>query len=686
MTRPTSEAGGTTALVLVGFVVLVIPAGIGLAHVSGESSTGTAAVITPTLPPTGLTPTPSSTGTSTGTPVPTTDDGGTTTDGNATSGRTLVVDGADTVVGGGDLPGGEGTCPNARYATIQNAVDDAEPGDTVAVCEGTYPESVTVDTADVTVLARGRVTVDADIRVGFVVTAPAVTIDGFAVNTTDGAGIRVAADRVVVRNNLVHSTKNGENAHDDDGIKLVSANWSVVRNNTVFGFPDDEISVGEANGTETRVNASHHNRIVDNDVSGRSGSRFVNSGIYVGVQAARSTVRNNTVTDIYYNVALQFPESIAGARAQFGVGIWADGNHTVVRNNTIERTYWGLYGSGPHIALINNTMRDITLQGAQFNNLDEHIRIEGNTVDGSLTGGIQVIVANGSADLIGNTVRNVNCEAGSSGVACGNGFSISLQRRNASARVLNNTIRNATHGIRLVHSSEESVANVEIHRNLILHSENLGIYNANSDTTDGYWPVVDATNNIWACGGPSSGLADPYTGRVANGSGDPVSAGDDPGVSNVHFDPFEIHEPESCPGSSVPPTDTPTETQTPTVTPSPTPTGTPTPPSPAGPTNGTDGTTGDGLGGTGDDGAGGTGGADAIGPEDGSGGTTAASTVTPTATSRLTSRPHLSPTAVVEPGFGFVAGFLGITLLAGVLAGRRASLRGPNTGREGSDD
>src|SRR5262245_46895318 len=36
-------------------------------------------------------------------------------------------------------------CPRAQFASIQAAVDNARPGDTVKVCAGTYAEQVTVD-------------------------------------------------------------------------------------------------------------------------------------------------------------------------------------------------------------------------------------------------------------------------------------------------------------------------------------------------------------------------------------------------------------------------------------------------------------------------------------------------------------------------------------------------------------
>src|SRR5690606_34505133 len=39
------------------------------------------------------------------------------------------------------------------YTSIQDAVDDAEPGDTVSVCPGTYAESVEIETSDLALMS-----------------------------------------------------------------------------------------------------------------------------------------------------------------------------------------------------------------------------------------------------------------------------------------------------------------------------------------------------------------------------------------------------------------------------------------------------------------------------------------------------------------------------------------------------
>jgi hypothetical protein len=47
-----------------------------------------------------------------------------------------------------------GSCPNAQYTSIQEAVQDALPGAKIKVCPGTYPEQVTIDKPDLTLFSE----------------------------------------------------------------------------------------------------------------------------------------------------------------------------------------------------------------------------------------------------------------------------------------------------------------------------------------------------------------------------------------------------------------------------------------------------------------------------------------------------------------------------------------------------
>lgn len=600
--------GQVSVLVLGGFVLLAIPAGLSLGQGLTGSSHATDAVLTPTLPPTDLTPTDTATPSATDTPrnpapIPTP----TQTVGNES--RTHVVGAPD-----------EADCEPPDHLTIQDAVDHAEPGDRVLVCAGTYAGNVTVGTPNITIEATGNATVAAGPLSAFNVSAPDVTIDGFDVQTTDGVGIWVAGDRGVIRDNTLRSSKDGGSSLDDDGIKLVQVNRTLVSNNTISGFPDDGVSVGEDSDSrkhgafdapfDDRGNESHHNRIISNTQSGLPG--YSHAGIYVGTQAAKTLVRNNTVTDNQWHAASYYTP----LRLRLGGGIQTRGHQTLIAGNTALRNTWlgiRVYANGTRV--VNNTVRY----------------------------GYFGIQARGRAAIIGNTVQNTYQYAV---------WLTSMTVVNPARRVVENRLTN-NRGDAINLYPQNNVSNTEIHRNVILNNDRTGISHSNSNKTDGYWPIVNATNNIWGCGGPSSGLEDPYTGRSANGNGDQISAGDEPGVSNIHFDPYQVRNPAACPGSPKTTPDEPTPTPTtPTMTPSPTVSPTPTPTPPTGSGGGTD-AGGDGPG---------SGAIDDWGNTTGDTGAGARTPVTPPPTPTALPTPTLSPNPVVEPGFGVVAWTVGVVL------------------------
>lgn len=105
--------------------------------------------------------------------------------------------------------------------SIQTAVDNADPGDTICVRSGTYQEHVSIDKRDETVRRHpqpatdepaevdGSVSLDAD---GAELRLMAVTrTDDIEAPSPDAFAIRVRADDTVVAHNRVHSLE-GESA------------------------------------------------------------------------------------------------------------------------------------------------------------------------------------------------------------------------------------------------------------------------------------------------------------------------------------------------------------------------------------------------------------------------------------------------------------------------------------------
>jgi len=125
-----------------------------------------------------------------------------------------------------------------------------------------------------------------------------------------------------------------------------------------------------------------------------------------------------------------------------------------------------------------------------------------------------------SASSRSEVAINQNILAGAkTGITTQNGL-----LNNSSVTIENNRIYGNDYGIYL-----EAVAggsSVFINRNSITGSSDYGLYVKNSTVT------VNATHNWWGhATGPSGGVADPITRRVADGSGVAISG-------NVHFDPW----------------------------------------------------------------------------------------------------------------------------------------------------
>lgn len=702
-------------LLLVGLLVLGIPAGLSLVRESTALTPhrttvppGTQAV------PTSTSPLPLPTDTSQNlTPTGTHVLGGPTTPSPTATGAhnddVLLVDDRSPVDGE--------DCPTANYEEIQPAVDAADTGDTVVVCAGRYA-GVDVDTPELALRARGDAEITGTGRPAVLITAPKVVLSGFTARVTGtNRTIVVGARNALLRNTTVFATLGPTTTGPAVGVHLSDGL-------TAEGRPDPRLA--EATGS----------RIVDGTFDASTPPEANASAFAVWADADRTTVRassfsgrnnassvystgNDTVirdNDVRYpnpkeRVPLsptrypQRPAIQVGAAFCFEnrrdpdcsgnistvttppAHDWATGNvvannsidgaprnavmvlevagGTVVRDNSVQGIpRHGMNFIANDTTVRSNTLTDVSASGIRIIGYNNSV-LE-NTIDGTDFWGILTDSFEGPGNVLirGNTLRN-------------NDVGAMLIGRDTTGRVVRNTITNNENGIVVYTDPSGGTYDIEAHHNRIWQNSGFGVWVYNFDPTDGDWPVFNATANVWGCGGPSGGLRDPVTDRVANGTGDAVSAGDERGYSNVHFDPFQ--ERSSCP-SLLPtstPTVTPTVTTTRTPTPSPTPsladsgrTGTKDTTRSSGTTatgaaggngtsNGSDGQTGPGAG---NDAEREPPDADLVTPEQ------------PTRRSATTapSTPTTPPvTPRVEPGFGGLASLLGVAIFAGLLGVRR---------------
>ena len=270
----------------------------------------------------------------------------------AASGRTLIV---------GD--GGPG-CRDARYSTIQSAVDAAQPGDEIPVCAGTYREGVSVRASRLKIFSRTRHQA--------VVQAPQHSYAfGLFAQSTLVRGFTLAVDPTVPC---------GE--HGGDGVYSIYG--ATIEDNRLRPGDCHQFQDGISNSLSTGRGRFW---VVRNDISGVRGS---------AIRLQDDAVANsNTIR-----------EAVVGVRFDGGVGL--------VQDNTIEQSGTGIYGdaferAGFKLAVRGNRLsrnqNGISIYGVNLG-VDSpssffNVQIVGNSVRDSIQDGI-VIDSSASTFVTGN--------------------------------------------------------------------------------------------------------------------------------------------------------------------------------------------------------------------------------------------------------------------------------------------
>ena len=234
----------------------------------------------------------------------------------ATSARGATLYVSPTATG---TSGSAGTsCADAGYRTIASALKRAVDGDTVVVCDGTYPEHVTVSRA-VTLQGDGNAVIDAtSFNVAVRITGDGATVTGLTITNATGQGIfatNVAditiTDNVVEHNDLgvggkstylYCTTKNfvpdcGEGVHLS-GVSDSRVEGNTIRDNSGGILVSDELG-------PTHDNVITGNTVVDNVlncgitiVGHRKGAVDANGTLHPKVAGVYdNTITNNVVTN-----------------------------------------------------------------------------------------------------------------------------------------------------------------------------------------------------------------------------------------------------------------------------------------------------------------------------------------------------------------------------------------------------
>ncbi|MCQ1536213.1 hypothetical protein FTO70_11080 [Methanosarcina sp. KYL-1] len=217
---------------------------------------------------------------------------------------------------------GEGS--PAGYTSIQEALNDSGPGDTVLVHSGVYAENLRVSTSNLTLGVPGNETVILKaLNPEFpliVVDADNVTISGFSLNGTGGWGTGLVLEGrkgLILANNYIEASYLG--------IALKRGERCLLENNSVSGADYGILLEASCNDTlaGNTVTGCSEALALKNSCSGNtlSGNSFSDNfrGIYLGYFCSNNLLESNALLNNSLGISLE--DSCSG---------------NIIKNNTVQ--------------------------------------------------------------------------------------------------------------------------------------------------------------------------------------------------------------------------------------------------------------------------------------------------------------------------------------------------------------
>lgn len=242
--------------------------------------------------------------------------------------------------------GGEGD-----YKSIQKAINNANPGDTIFVYPGTYKENLVVD-RELKIISKSGNPEDTIVLAAtqkehvFRVASDNVTIRGFKIKDASGTpgnykyGIYLEETKnCIIDNNYISNNR--------EGILLIDSSNNTLINN----------KLPKNNDAGIILRSSDHNTIMSNNLSGNiagiviiysscdnrvDGNTVFENTIGIEVQGNNNTIRNNTIlNNDKYGIGIESSDenaissNIVNSNKRNGIEIGFSKNNTL-KNNTIN--------------------------------------------------------------------------------------------------------------------------------------------------------------------------------------------------------------------------------------------------------------------------------------------------------------------------------------------------------------
>lgn len=266
-------------------------------------------------------------------------------------------------------------CPTATFASIQDAINAAKPGNLIRVCPGTYNEQLSIDKSlrieadNGAILSPGNMTVNATGSSGapiaaaiLVKEAADVEIEGLIIDAANSGitgcspdliGILYQNSSGTIEHNAVRNTKlsdslNGCQSGDAIVVQSLGAETSkvTIKDNSVHDYQKNGIT-GNESGTDVTITG--------NAVTGLGPTTgAAQNGIQIGFGATGAVLQNSVADNVWSPcVSLQTCAFNAtgilifqsdGVRVESNsvatnqIGVYTNGNHADIESNNISNS------------------------------------------------------------------------------------------------------------------------------------------------------------------------------------------------------------------------------------------------------------------------------------------------------------------------------------------------------------
>jgi nitrous oxidase accessory protein len=259
-------------------------------------------------------------------------------------------------------------CATCRYTSLQKAVSDARPGDTIYLLAGEYREANIRIDKPLRVVGRGMPVIDGGLTEEILtIEADSVQIEGIEFRNAgkshikDLAAIRVKRhDHFVIRNNRIINAL--------FGIYIENGKYGVIENNTLLGEAVNEMSSGNAihcwyaEGLRIRNNYTYRYR----------------DGIYLEFVNNSEVVDNISEANIRYGLHFMFSNDDSYACNTFrdnGAGVAVMFSKRISMSDNVFEYNWGQAA----YALLLKEIYDAEIRNNLFLHNTIGILLEGST-------------------------------------------------------------------------------------------------------------------------------------------------------------------------------------------------------------------------------------------------------------------------------------------------------------------